>query len=99
MNVEQATAKPTDEALTPDPYDLAEVEFMRRVEALQEVGEMRRASQIQTEEELDDHFDALSRLYRQVCGEMALPWPPLPRPGTETINPDEEMEPWPSDWT
>lgn len=98
MNVEQVNTKPTGEGPTTDPYDLAEAEFMRRVEALQEIGEMRRASQIQTEEELDDHFDTLSRLYRQVCKEMALPWPPLPRPGTETINPEVEMEPWPSDW-
>lgn len=98
MNVEQVNTKPTGEVPTIDPYDLAEAEFMRRVEALQGVGEMRYASQIETEEELDEHFDALSRLYRQVCKEMALPWPPLPRPGTETINPDGEMEPWPSDW-
>lgn len=66
----------TDDASAFDPYVLAEVEFMHRVEVLQEAGEMLRPSQIETQEELDEHFDELSRLYRQVCGEMDLPWPP-----------------------
>lgn len=49
---------------------------MARVDQLQEMGELRRASDISNEEELDDHFDDLSRLYRQVCGELGLDWPP-----------------------
>lgn len=72
-----------------DPYVLAEAEFIRQVEVLQQAGEMRRASQIETEEELDEHFDALSRLYRQVCGEMGLPWPP---PALDTLDGSDEVE-------
>jgi hypothetical protein len=59
-----------------DPYDLAEAHFVAEVERLQQAGELRRASQITTEEELDDHFDDLSRLYRQTCRQMGLAWPP-----------------------
>ena len=59
-----------------DPYDLAEAHFTAEVERLQQAGELRRASQITDEEELDDHFDDLSRLYRQICREMGLAWPP-----------------------
>jgi hypothetical protein len=59
-----------------DPYDLAEARFAAEVERLQQVGELRRASQITDEEELEDHFDDLSRLYRQTCREMGLSWPP-----------------------
>ena len=61
-----------------DFYEVAEFIFMSRVEQLQQQGEMSRPSQITTEEELDDHFDDLSRLYRQVCWEMDLAWPPPP---------------------
>lgn len=78
MKVELSPKRPTEETPAVDLYTIAEAEFMHRVEVLQEAGEMRRASQIETEEELDEHFDALSRLYRQVCGEMGLPWPPPP---------------------
>ena len=59
-----------------DPYDLAEAIFAAEVERLQQAGELRRASQIRNEEELDDHFDDLSRLYRQTCQELGLLWPP-----------------------
>jgi hypothetical protein len=59
-----------------DPYDLAEARFVAEVERLQQAGELRRASQITDEEELDDHFDDLSRLYRQTCRELGLSWPP-----------------------
>ena len=75
-----------------DPYGLAEAEFMRRVEALQEVGEMLRPSQIETQEELDEHFDELSRLYRQVCGEMDLPWPPPTKKLTEEELAESDLE-------
>ena len=61
-----------------DPYEVAELIFMARVERMQQQGEMSRPSQIISEEELDDHFDDLSRLYRQVCQEMGLEWPPTP---------------------
>lgn len=61
-----------------DLYEVAEFIFMARVEQLQAIGELRRASEITDEDELDDHFDDLSRLYRQVCGELGLAWPPPP---------------------
>ena len=61
-----------------DPYDLAEARFVAEVERLQQAGELRRPLQITTEEELDDHFDDLSRLYRQTCRQMGLTWPPPP---------------------
>lgn len=76
MKIERSPEEPTEDPLAADSYEAAETEFMRRVEVLQQAGEMRRASQIETEEELDEHFDALSRLYRHVCREMGLPSPP-----------------------
>lgn len=89
MKIELSPEGPTEETSAADPYALAEAEFMRRVEVLQQAGEMRRASQIETEEELDEHFDALSRLYRQVCGEMGLPWPP---PTLDMLDGSDESE-------
>lgn len=49
---------------------------MGRVEQLKNSGELRRATDIADEEELDNHFDDLWRLYRQVYGELGLDWPP-----------------------
>ena len=59
-----------------DPYEIALAVYELRVAQLTQAGELRRPSQIITEEELDDHFDELSRLYRQTCLEMGLAWPP-----------------------
>jgi hypothetical protein len=59
-----------------DPYWLAEAVFIARLDALQEMGELRRASQITDEDELDDHWNDLTRLYRHVCWELGLAWPP-----------------------
>lgn len=59
-----------------DLYEVAEFIFLARVEHLKEIGELRRETEITTEEELDDHFEALSREYRQVCRELGLDWPP-----------------------
>jgi hypothetical protein len=59
-----------------DPYDRAEAVFNARLEQLQREGKIRRASEIADEWEQDDHFDDLSRLYRQICLEMGLEWPP-----------------------
>lgn len=89
MKVELSLEEPIEELSATDLYAAAEAEFMRRVEVLQQAGEMRRASQIETEEELDEHFDELSRLYRQVCGEMSLPWPPPP---LDTLDGSDELE-------
>jgi hypothetical protein len=60
----------------PDPYQAAKTLFMARVERLQQAGQMLRPSEITSEEEQDDHFDQLARLYRQTCLEMGLAWPP-----------------------
>jgi hypothetical protein len=62
--------------LEADPYEIALVVYEFRVSQLTQAGELRRPSQITTEEELDNHFDELSRLYRQTCLEMGLAWPP-----------------------
>ena len=59
-----------------DPYDIALRVYETQIEELTQAGELRRPSRITTEEELDDHFDDLSRLYRQTCQEMGLLWPP-----------------------
>lgn len=59
-----------------DPYDIAWdlVETWR--EALQQLGQMSRPSDLKEDEELDDYHDELNRLYRQVCHDLRLPWPP-----------------------
>ncbi len=59
-----------------DPYDRVEAVFNARLEQLQREGKIRRPSEITDEWEQDDHFDDLSRLYRQICLEMGLEWPP-----------------------
>jgi hypothetical protein len=58
------------------PYAVAEAIFNLRVEQLKESGLLRRVPEITCEEELDDHFDDLTRVYRQVYFELGLPWPP-----------------------
>ena len=52
--------------------------FHIRVEYLKKIGEIRKPSQITSDEALDDHFYDLWREYRQVCREMELAWPPPP---------------------
>jgi hypothetical protein len=59
-----------------DPYEKALKILDAERERLQQAGEMLRASEIETEEELEEHFDQQSRLYRQICLEMGLAWPP-----------------------
>ena len=61
-----------------DPYMVALNVFHIRVEYLKKIGEIRKPSQITSDEALDDHFDDLWREYRQVCREMELGWPPPP---------------------
>lgn len=58
------------------PYQVAEGIYNARVDYLKEMGELRQASDIASEEELDDHFDGLRRVYRQTCLSLGLPWPP-----------------------
>jgi hypothetical protein len=70
----------------PAPYQAAKALFTARVEHLQQAGQMLRPSEITSEEEQDDHFDQLARLYRQTCLEMGLAWPP-------PVLDDEEEQP------
>lgn len=73
---EQASQPALPSAEASDPYDLAWnlVETWR--EALQQLGQMSRLRDLTEEEELDDYHDELNRLYRRVCHELSLPWPP-----------------------
>ncbi len=59
-----------------DPYDRAETVYNARVEQLKREGKLRRPSEITSEREQDDHFDDLSRIFKQVCLELGLNWPP-----------------------
>lgn len=65
-----------DELLEVDPHAAAEAIFNLRVEQLKESGMLRRVPEITCEEELDDHFDDLTRVYKQVYFELGLSWPP-----------------------
>lgn len=78
--VSQPTVPPAEAS---DPYNLAWnlVETWR--EALQQLGQMSRLSDLKEEEELDDYHDELNRLYRRVCNDLGLPWPP---PVRDVIN-------------
>ncbi|MFN8458115.1 MAG: hypothetical protein U0401_26265 [Anaerolineae bacterium] len=37
---------------------------------------MSKVSELTKDEEFDDYHDELNRLYRQVCHQLGLPWPP-----------------------
>lgn len=81
----QAREQGSQPALPPaeasDPHDIAWnlVETWR--EALQQLGQMPRLTDLTEEEELDDYHDELNRLYRRVCHDLQLPWPPPARSG------------------
>lgn len=62
-----------------DPYDIAWNLVETWQKALQELGQMSRLSDLKEDEDFDDYHDELNRLYRQVCSELRLPWPPPPR--------------------
>jgi hypothetical protein len=65
---------------TTDPYTIAFAIGDLLLEYFQARGEMRRASEINSDEELEEHFDQLSRHYRWICRQMGLAWPPPARP-------------------
>lgn len=73
---EQISQSALPSAEASDPYNIAWnlVETWR--EALQQLGQMSKLSDLTEEEELDDYHDELNRLYRRVCHELNLPWPP-----------------------
>lgn len=58
------------------PYEVAEAIYQAKVDHLKQIGELRRVTDITSEEEQDDHFDELSRLFRQTCLSLGLAWPP-----------------------
>jgi hypothetical protein len=61
-----------------DLYEVAEIIYLGRIEQSKASGELRHVTDIAGEEELDDHFDDLWRLHRQVHRELGLAWPPPP---------------------
>jgi hypothetical protein len=64
----------------PDAWKWEAVEIINNalVDQMKAVGLIRRVQDIQSEWELDDHFDDLSSIYRLVCRVVGLPWPPSP---------------------
>jgi hypothetical protein len=57
---------------------LADLIYDIRVEQLKTTGFLRQVEEISSQEELDDHFDDLWRVYREVYWELGLEWPPPP---------------------
>jgi hypothetical protein len=76
---EQISSPTLPPAEARDPYDLAWNLVETWKEALQQLGQMSRLSDLKEEEEFDDYHDELNRLYRRVCSELNLPWPPPAR--------------------
>jgi hypothetical protein len=64
------------EATEFDPYQAAMVIHEQVIEFLQQRGELLRPSQISSEEEQENHFDALARLYKETLLFLGLDWPP-----------------------
>jgi len=64
---------------TVNPYQFIEAVANIRIEQLKALGLLQRESQISDEEELDDHFAALTAEFAFVAGVFGLPWPPVGR--------------------
>ena len=62
-----------------DPYDFIEAVANIRIEQLKALGLLQRESQISDEEEVDDHFAALTAEFATVAAVFGLPWPPVGR--------------------
>ena len=58
------------------PYQVAEGIYNAKVDHLKQIGKLRQVTDITSQDEQDDHFDDLSRVYRQTCLSLGLPWPP-----------------------
>ena len=56
-----------------------------KVEELKREGIIARVEEITDEEELDDHFDDLARVYKQTFLERGISWPPPPKDDTEIV--------------
>jgi hypothetical protein len=61
------------------PYDIAYNLVETWKEALQQLRRMPRLSDLKEDEDFDDYHDELNRLYRHVCNDLGLPWPPPAR--------------------
>lgn len=59
-----------------DPYTIAEAAYGARIDQLQKSGALRKPSEITDQDELDNHFDDLTQLYKETCLDMGLAWPP-----------------------
>lgn len=70
--------QPEQEVDVFDPYQAAMIIYDQVVEFLQQRGDLLRPSQITSELEQDDHFDALARLYKETLLFLGLDWPPPP---------------------
>ena len=71
--VSQPTLQPAEAS---DPYDIAFNLVAAWKEALQQLGQMPKLSDLTEDEDFDDYHDELNRLHRHVCNELRLPWPP-----------------------
>lgn len=58
------------------PYQVAEGIYNAKVDHLKQIGELRQVTDITSQDEQDDHFDELRRVYRQTCLSLGLSWPP-----------------------
>jgi hypothetical protein len=58
------------------PYRVAEGIYNAKVDHLKQIGELRQVTDITSEDEQDDHFDELRRVYRQTYLSLGLSWPP-----------------------
>jgi hypothetical protein len=76
---EQTTQPALPSAEVTDPYDIAWNLVEAWKGALKELGQMPRLGDLTENDEYDDYHDELSRLYRQVCRDLRLPWPPPAR--------------------
>jgi hypothetical protein len=88
MTPEQAPPPSPEE----DPYKIAFTIGDLLLEYLQAQGEMARASEIENEWELEEHFDQLSRHYRWVCELLGLAWPPPARKLSEAVTAEEDLQ-------
>ncbi len=70
------TNQPEHQPTEFNPYQEAMVIYELVVEFLQQRGELRRATDITSEEDQDDHFDDLARVYKQTLLFLGLDWSP-----------------------
>ena len=76
MSIEQQSeqAKPAPPDICSDPYSDARAVANAHVKQHQQKGLIVRPTQIETEEEQDDHFDDLDTFHQSACHQLGLPW-------------------------